>query len=389
MRVTTLPFSRPTIEQDEIDAVEAVLRSGWLTTGARCAELETAFCERLGAPHAISVSSATAGLHLALVALDLGPEDEVIVPSLTWATTANVVELLGARTVFADVERDSLNLDPADVARRMTERTRAVVPVHFAGQPVDLDALRPLTRDRGISLVEDAAHALGTSYKGREIGSTGELAVFSFHPIKNVTTGEGGIAIVHDESLAERIRLLRFHGVSKNAWARYETGGTPQYDVLEPGLKHNLTDIQAALGICQLRKLDRFNARRRELAERYDKLLLEIPELEPLARVPYSHGHAWHLYVVRLNLEEVEFDRNAFMLALGERGIGTGLHFLPLHETTWYRRKYGLASGSLPNTEYNGERMLSLPLYPLLTEEDQDDVLEAIRQVLRRHRRRR
>jgi UDP-4-amino-4-deoxy-L-arabinose-oxoglutarate aminotransferase len=387
MRDRPLAFSRPSLEAEELEAVSEVLRSGWITTGPRVAEFEALFRERLSAPHAIAVSSATAGLHLAMLALDLAPGDEVIVPSLTWPSTANVVELCGGRPVFADVQLDTLNLDPDHVKRCLTARTRAIVPVHFAGQPADLDALRSLAAERGIPVIEDAAHAVGAAHRGVEIGAGGEIVVFSFHPIKNVTTGEGGMVVCRDDARAERIRLLSFHGVSKNAWSRYERGSPPQYDVLEPGFKYNMMDIQAALGLCQMRKLERFNRRRAELAARYDALLREVPEIQPLGRVDYPVVHAWHLYVVRLDLDAVDLDRNAFIQALGQRRIGAGLHFLPLHLTRWYRERYGYARGHLPSTEYNGDRILSLPLHPGLADSDVDDVVEALRDAIAIHRR--
>jgi UDP-4-amino-4-deoxy-L-arabinose-oxoglutarate aminotransferase len=383
-----LPFSSPTLEDDEIEAVAGVLRSGWITTGPRVAEFEALFRERLGAPHAIALNSATAGLHLAVASLDLEPGDEVIVPSLTWAATANAVELCGGRPVFADVERDTLNLDPDDVKRRLGPRTRAIIPVHFAGQPADLAALRALAAERGIPLIEDAAHALGASHRGVEIGASGDVVVFSFHPIKNVTTGEGGMLICRDQQRAQRIRLLSFHGVSKGPTGRYAGGSSPDYDVLEPGFKYNMMDIQAALGLCQMRKLERFNRRRAELAARYGALLREVPELAPLARADHPVKHAWHLYVVRLDLDAVTLDRSAFMRALAERKIGSGLHFLPLHLSHWYRKRYGHARGDLPQTEYNGERIFSLPLYPGLRDEDVDLVVWALRDVIDAHRRR-
>src|SRR5262245_39183219 len=388
MRDRPLAFSRPSLGAQEIEAVSDVLRSGWITTGPRTAEFEALFRERLSAPHAIAVSSASAGLHLAMASLDLTPGDEVILPSLTWPSTANAVELCGGRTVFADVDRDTLNLDPEDVERRLGSRTRAIVPVHFAGQPADLDALRSLADERGIPVIEDAAHAVGASYRGVEIGASGEVVVFSFHPIKNVTTGEGGMVVCRDDARAARIRLLSFHGVSKNAWTRYERGGPPAYDVLEPGLKYNMMDIQAALGLCQMQKLESFNRRRAELAARYDALLRDVPEIRPLGRVSYPVVHAWHLYVVRLDLDAVRIDRNGFMQELGERGIGTGLHFVPLHLTSWYQKRYGQVRGDLPRTEYNGDRIFSLPLHPGLSESDVDDVVAALRDALAAHRRR-
>jgi len=384
VRNTFLKFSHPTLGDDEINEVVDSLRSGWITTGPKVARLEELFRERLGGKHAIAVSSATAGLHLAVAALDLEPGDEVIVPPITWAATANVVELCGGRVVFADVDPETLCLDPGDVAGRITERTRAILPVHYAGQPADLDALRALAADRDIAIIEDAAHAVGTVYKDVEIGAADSTAVFSFHPIKNITTGEGGMIVCGDDALAERMRRLRFHGVSREARNRYQRGGVPEYDVIEPGFKYNMMDIQAAIGIHQLAKLDAFNARRRELAERYGRLLADVPAVKPLGFVPYDAVHAWHLYVVRLDLDAVTLRRGEFMQALQEENIGTGLHFPALHVATYYREKYGAV---LPHAEEAGERIFSLPLYPLMTEDDQDDVVDAIQRVATQYRR--
>ena len=382
-----LPFSRPTIEDEEVAEVMDSLRSGWITTGPKVTQFEEMFCERLGVERAIAVNSATAGLHLAVATLNLNPGDEVIVPPLTWASTANVVELCGGRVVFADVDPGTLCLDPEDVAQRVTERTRAIIPVHYAGQPVDLDAFRSLAEEKDLALIEDAAHALGASYREVEIGASGDVVVFSFHPIKNITTGEGGMIICRDGALADRLRLLRFHGVSKDAWRRYHRGGAPQYDVIEPGWKYNMLDIQAALGLHQLEKLERFNARRRELAGRYARLLENVPEITPLGRVRYPAVHAWHLYVVRLDLSSVELDRNEFMLALQEENIGTGLHFPALHLSKYYREKYGYKPGQLPHAEKASECIFSLPLYPLLREQDQDDVVNTLKRVIAATRR--
>jgi len=285
------------------------------------------------------------------------------------------------------VNPDTLCLDPEDTARCITDRTRAIIPVHYAGQPADLEPLRRLAEAHGLMLIEDAAHALGTAYRGVEIGASGDLVVFSFHPIKNITTGEGGMILCHDDALADRLRLLRFHGVSKDAWKRYHRGGVPQYDVIEPGYKYNMLDLQAAIGIRQMAKLERFNARRRQLAERYSQLLASVPEIAPLGIVQYPAVHAWHLYVVRLDLEAVDIGRSEFMLALQEENIGTGLHFPALHLSRYYRERYGYQPGQLPHAEAAGESILSLPLYPLLTEDDQDDVVGAIKRVIAAHRR--
>jgi len=348
----------------------------------------------LRVPHAVAVNSATAGLHVALAALGIGPGDEVITTSLTWPSTVNMVELLGARTVFADVIPGTLMIDPVDVARRITERTRAIVPVHYAGAPADLDALEAgiaeagiarAKSSRGITLIEDAAHALGTAYKGREIGAGAHTAVFSFHPIKNITTGEGGMVTTRDEKLADRMRTLRFHGVSKDAWSRYGRSASPRYEVIEPGWKYNMLDLQAALGIEQMKKLERFNGQRAELAARYGDLLADVPEVRPLERVPYDHVHAWHLFIVRLDLARLSIGRDEFMGELGKEGIGVGLHFTPVHRHRFYADKYGYRAGDLPASEAAGESIFSLPLYPLLTPEKQERVVAAIRKIVSAH----
>lgn len=383
-----LPFSRPTLGEEEIAEVVDSLRSGWITTGPKVARFETQFADRLGG-EAVAVSSATAGLHVVLHALGVGPGDEVVVPAITWASTANVVELLGARAVFADLDPETLQIDPADVARRMSERTKAVVPVHYAGAPADLDGLRRAAGE--VPVIEDAAHALGTVYRGREVGSGSLAAVFSFHPIKNVTTGEGGMVVTRDPALAERLRLLRFHGVSKDAWRRYHRGGAAGYEVVEPGYKYNMTDLQAAIGIHQMPRLDGFNDTRRRLAERYDRLLAADAAtratVRPIGRPAYPHVHAWHLYVVRLDLDVLDVGREELLAELGEENVGTGLHFPALHLAEHYRRKYGYAAGDLPHAEAAGESIFSLPLYPTLGEADQDDVVAALARVTARHRR--
>ena len=386
-RELPLAFSRPTIEDDEIAEVVDSLRSGWITTGPKVERFEALFRERLGVSQAVAVNSATAGLHLAVAALGLKPGDEVIVPAITWAATANVVELCGARTVFADVDPETLCIDPADVARRITPATRAIIPVHFAGQPADMTALDVLAAWANLTIVEDAAHALGTVHRGVEVGASGHPTVFSFHPIKNITTGEGGMVTCNDAALADRLRILRFHGVSKNAWNRFRGGGVPQYDVLEPGWKYNMLDLQAALGLRQMAKLERFNAARRELAAVYAAELSTVPELRPLGPVKYPATHAWHLYIVQLDLDAVTLDRNDFMQALHDERIGTGLHFPPVHLSSYYAGKYGYAPGSLPAAERAGERILSLPLYPLMTPADVRDVADAARRVIAAHRR--
>lgn len=386
VRSTFLPFSRPTIGREEIEEVVDSLRSGWLTTGPKVARFESLFAEWSGGREAVAVNSATAGLHVAVAALDLDPEDEVITTPITWPATVNNIELCGARTVFADVDRETLQIDPQEVEKRISPRTKAVIPVHFAGAPCDLDPLRQLTRKYGIHLIEDAAHAVGTRYKGRLVGSDSEVAVFSFHPIKNMTTGEGGMILCGDTAMAARMRRLRFHGISRDVWKRYSKGGSPQFEVDEPGFKYNMLDLQAAIGLHQFARLEEFNRRRAELSTRYDELFATIPEVRPLGRAPYPHHHAWHLYVVRLDLGAVSLTRDEFLQELQQEQIGTGFHFPAVHLQRFYRRKYGFAEGDYPNAEWNSERLFSIPLYPLLEEQDQLDVVEAIKRIVTRCR---
>jgi UDP-4-amino-4-deoxy-L-arabinose-oxoglutarate aminotransferase len=386
-----IPFCRPTLEQEEIDTVVASLKSGWITTGPKVIEFERMFRERFHQPHALALNSATAGLHVVLAALGIGPGDEVITTPLTWPATTNVVELLGAKTVFAEVLDGSLLIDPADVKRRITPRTKAIIPVHYCGAPADLDALHAAIDSSGgkgrITLIEDAAHALGTEYKGRPTGVGSDPVVFSFHPIKNITTGEGGMVMTDRADLAERMRILRFHGVQKDSWTRYASGGSPRYEVLEPGWKYNMLDLQAGLGIEQLKKLERFNHRRAELAALYLDLLKGVEEVRPLTRPAYPHVHAWHLFIVRLALDRLDVGRDEFFAELGADGIGCGLHFTPVHLHRHYAQKYGWKAGDLPVAERAGEEMFSLPLYPLLSEDDVRRVVDTMKRRVARHRR--
>jgi len=382
-----LPFSRPSIGEAEIQEVVEVLRSGWLTSGPRVQRFEADFARYVGARHAISLTSCTAALHLAMLGHGLGPGDEVVVPSMTWGATANVVELVGARPVFADVDRGTLQLTAQSVAPRLGPRTRAIVAVHFAGQACDVEALAALAEEHGALLIHDAAHAAGTEHRGRRIGSDGRTACWSFHPIKNLTTGEGGMLTTNDDALAERIRLLRFHGVSRDAWTRYGGSTSPRYETLLPGLKYNMTDIQAALGIHQLARLDGFIERRTALASLYRNALAGEEALHLPVLLPETTRHAWHLMVVALELRLLDCDRDGFMARLAERGIGTGLHFTAVHLHRYYRERYGHAEGDLPESEWASERVLSLPLFPAMTEADVGRVCEAIREVVREVRR--
>ena len=383
MRSKFLPFSRPSVTEADIAAVSDVLRSGWLTTGPKTAEFERAFCDYTGCPGAAALSSATAGMHLVLEALGIGPGDEVITPSMTWVSTVNLIVLAGATPVFVDVDRDTLMVSPESIESRVTSRTRLIVPVHFAGAPVDIEPIRELAASNNVFLVEDAAHALGTQCRGERIGSSG-TSIFSFHPIKNITTGEGGMFCSDDPQLVDRIRRLKFHGLGVDAYDRHTQGRSPQAEVLEPGYKYNMTDISAALGTSQLACVDAFNRRRAELAMRYRERLEQVDEILPLCDPPYPIKHAWHLFIVRLDTDKAGLSRDDFMRELKERNIGTGLHFRAVHLQKYYTESMGTRRGMLPNTEWNSDRICSLPLFPDMTFGDVDDVINAIKNVLKK-----
>ncbi|HVP10909.1 MAG TPA: aminotransferase class I/II-fold pyridoxal phosphate-dependent enzyme [Phycisphaerae bacterium] len=383
MRTEFLPFSRPSISEKEIAAVGDVLRSGWITTGPKAAEFEAAFRDYVGCPHAVALSSGTGGMHVAMAALGIGPGDEVVTPSLTWVSTVNLTVLAGAKPVFADVDRDTLMVTPETIEACLTPRTKLIVPVHFAGAAVDMEPIRRLAERRGIAVIEDAAHAVGTEYKGERIGRRG-ISIFSFHPIKNITTAEGGMFCCDDQVLADRVRRLKFHGLGVDAFDRRMQGRSPQAETLEPGYKYNMPDICAVLGLGQLTRLDEFIAKRTALAMRYRQRLEGMKEIRSLSDPSYPIKHAWHLFIVRLDAEQTSITRDEFMEALKRKNIGTGLHFRAVHLQKYYAETFGGKRGMLPDTEWNSDRICSLPLFPDMTFEDVDDVVDAIKDVLHR-----
>ena len=384
MRKEFLPFSRPSITEEDIEAVSDVLRSGWITTGPKTSEFEDRFKQYVGCPHAVGISSATAGMHLVLKALEIGPGDEVITPSMTWVSTVNLIVLSGAKPVFVDIDRDTLMVNPDSIQKALSERTRLIVPVHFAGAAADMDAIREIADKQGVPVVEDAAHSLGTLFKGRHVGSKG-TSIFSFHPIKNITTGEGGMFCSDDKDLVERIRRLKFHGLGVDAYDRHARGRSPQAQVMEPGYKYNMPDMCAVLGLGQLERVDRLNGKRENLAMRYLQRLSEIDEILPLSVPENTSGHAWHLFIIRLHTDKAKMSRDEFMEKLKEKNIGTGLHFRAVHQQKYYRENMPLDGGVLPHTEWNSDRICSLPLFPDMTFEDVDDVVEGIKEVLGQH----
>ncbi|HXI33810.1 MAG TPA: DegT/DnrJ/EryC1/StrS aminotransferase family protein [Gemmatimonadales bacterium] len=384
-RSSFLAFAPPVIGEEEILEVVDTLRSDWITTGPKTQRFESEFAAYLNAPAALALNSCTAGLHTALAALGIGKGDEVITTPLTFTASVNVIEHVGARPVLVDVEPDTLNLDPAAVAAAVTPRTRAILPVHYAGHPADLDAVSGIALARGLHVVEDAAHALPARYRGRLIGSGPNPVSFSFYATKNMTTAEGGMLTGAPQFL-DRARVLSLHGMSRDAWKRYGKGGNWRYEVLAPGFKYNMTDIQAALGLCQLKKLAAFQERRREVVRRYHEAFRDEDALElPVERAEVEH--AWHLYVLRLRPEVLRISRDEVIDELTARNIGTSVHFIPIHLHPFYRNKYGWKPTSFPVALENYERMLSLPLHARLSEDDVTDVIDAVRDIVRIHRR--
>lgn len=387
VRKDFLPFSTPTIEDAEINEVVDSLRSGWITTGPKVKRFEEDFKAYVGAKFAIPLSSATAGLHLTLLALGIKEGDEIITTPMTFASTVSICILCGAKPVLVDIEPGTLNIDVSKIREKITSRTVAVIPVHFAGQSCDMDPIFLLAEEFGLTIIEDAAHAAGSEYKGKKIGSLETIAIFSFHPNKNITTGEGGMVCTPDESLAEEVSLLKFHGMSREAWKRFAASGTPNYDILLPGFKYNMMDIQAAIGIHQLPKLDAFIDRRTEIASLYNRGLAAVAELALPRYAPYQQRHAWHLYTPLVRTEMLTIDRDTFMAELKKLNIGTGLHYKAIHHHSWYRENLPQPSGSLPNADYASERILSLPLFPKMTDKDAADVVAAVKDVISRCRR--
>jgi dTDP-4-amino-4,6-dideoxygalactose transaminase len=384
MRSSFLPFSKPSIGEDAIADIADSIRSGWVAMGPKTLRFEKSFGQYVGASWAMSCNSGTAGLHMAVMALGLGPGDEVITTPMTFASTVNVILFAGATPVLVDIDRHTLNISPEKIEAAITPATKAIMPVHFAGRPCDMDAIEAIAEKHHLAIVEDAAHAIGASYKGRKIGADRgprHLTVFSFHPTKNITTAEGGMVCTEDESLAEKILVLRQNGMSKGAWNRYTAAGSASYDIPFPGLKYTMTDIQAAIGNSQIKHLDEFNARRREIVDFYMRELAGIPGLILPSPVEKGNVHSWHIFTPLIDIDRLGISRSDFMARMKELNIGTALHYQALHLFSYYSKRLGLHRGSFPEAEYVSDRILSLPLFPAMTDEDMHDVVEAVRQV--------
>lgn len=385
MRDSFLSFSPPSIGDEEIAEVVDTLRSEWITTGPKTGRLEAEFAAYVGAPAALAVSSATDAMQVALAALGVGAGDEVVTTDMTFCSTVHVIEHLGATPVLVDVEPDTLCMDYRAVERAITPRTKGLLPVHLYGHPADLQPLVTLAEAKGLFVLEDAAHALPAAYHGKTIGTVGTATAFSFYATKNMTTAEGGM-LTGDQDLIGRARVWSLHGMNRDAYKRYTAEGSWYYEVVLPGFKCNMTDIQAAIGLQQLRKLPHFQRRRREVVERYQAAFSNRREFQVPVERPGTQS-AWHIYALRLNLDALSIDRNAFIHEMQRRKIGTSVHFIPVHLHPYYRDKYGFAPEDFPVALSNFRRLVSLPLHPGLSDRDVDDVIEAVLDVAERHAR--
>jgi dTDP-4-amino-4,6-dideoxygalactose transaminase len=379
-----IPFHVPQIDEEEIQSVVETLRSGWLTTGVKTKQFEEDFARYLGAKHAVAVNSCTAALHLALEAVGVEAGDEVIVPTVTFTASAEVVLYLRAKPVLVDCLPHSLNIDPDQIERAITDKTKAIIPVHFGGQPCNMGSILEIARRHRLYVIEDAAHALPAKHRGQMVGTIGDITCFSFYATKTITTGEGGMATTENPEWAARMRMMSLHGISHDAWKRYTKEGSWYYEVVSPGFKYNLTDIAAAIGVEQLKKCDDFAVARSHIAAAYNKAFASVPEILPPACAPEVQ-HAWHLYIIQLQLDHLKITRDQFIEALKERGIGTSVHFIPLHLHPYYRDTFGYVPDDFPNATQAYQRIISLPIYPRMNQADVDRVSEAVREIAQEH----
>lgn len=381
-----LPFSKPSINQAAIDDVVACIKSGWLATGPRVKQFEANLQNYLQAKHALAVTSATAGLHLALKCAGIKADDEVITTPMTFVATLNTIVHVGAKPILIDVDLNTYNIDVNKIEAAITPKTKAIMPVHFTGLPVDLDPLYEIAAKYNLRVIEDAAQAIGSYYKSRIIGSFGDVQVFSFHPNKVMTTGEGGCITTRDNELVKRMNVMRFHGIDREAWNRNSKEGSQHYDVIQPGYKYNMMDMQAALGIHQLMELDNFIAVRTKLAERYNELLVALQKAGKITlqqKPNYACKHSWYIYAILINAENAGITRDEFMQRMKECNIGTGYHYQAAHLFTYYREQFGYKRGQFPNAEVISDKIVSLPLFASMTFAEQDRVVEAMQKILK------
>lgn len=381
MRKNFLIFGSPLIEKPEIDEVVSSLKSGWLGTGPKVQKFEEMFARYKGTKFALALNSCTAALHLSLISIGIKPGDEVIVPTMTFAATANTVIHTGGIPVFADCEKETMNIDPADIEKKITSKTKAIIPVHFAGRPCNMEAIMKIARKYHLKVIEDCAHAIETEYHGKKTGTFGDLGCFSFYVTKNITTGEGGMIITNNKVYADKIRILRLHGMSKDAWKRFSDSGYKHYQIVYPGYKYNMMDLQAAIGIHQLKRINKYWQKRRRIWQQYNEAFKDLPVFIPVP-VETSTKHAYHLYTLLLDIDNLKITRDEFLEEMTKRKIGLGVHYIALHLHPFYQKAFGYKQGDFPNAEWISQRTVSLPLSPKLTNQDVDDVIKAVKEII-------
>lgn len=380
MRKEFLIFGSPLIEQPEIDEVVDSLKSGWLGTGPKVHKFEEMFRSYKGIKHAMALSSCTAALHLSMIVVGIKPGEEVILPAMTFAATANAVVYAGGVPVFADCSKETMNVDPEDIERKITKKTKAVIVVHFAGRPCEMDAIMEIAGKHGLIVIEDCAHAIEAEYHGKKTGTFGDIGCFSFYATKNIVTGEGGMAVTDNKKYADKIKVLALHGMSRDAWSRFSDEGYKHYQVVRAGFKYNMMDIQAAIGIHQLPRIDKYRERRREIWNRYNEAFKGLPVFTPAPDGPDTR-HAYHLYTLLLDCDNLKLTRDEFLNGMTKQNIGVGVHYIALHLHPYYQKTFGCKRGDFPNAEWVSDRTVSIPLSAKLTDQDAEDVIEAVKNV--------
>ncbi len=376
-----LPYGTQYLDEKEINEVVDSLKSNWITTGPKMKLFEEKFRDFRGSKYAVAVNSGTAALHISTSSIDINPGDEVITTPMTFVASANCVVYRGGTPILADIKKDTYNIDSEEIKKNISPKTKAIIPVHFAGQPCDMDEIREVAEENNLFVIEDAAHAIDAEYKGRKIGNISDLTVFSFHPVKNITTAEGGMVTTNNEDLYEKLLMFRTHGISRDAVNRFGKEGDYYYDMQYLGFRYNLSELHSALGIRQLDKLDSFQKRRREIVRIYDKELSEY-ELITCPYVKKNVKHSWHLYVIQINIEKLKVDRDYIFKALRRENIGVNVHYIPIHYHSYYQEKFNLKKGILPNSEFLFPRLLTIPLFPKMSDNDVNDVIFALKKVL-------
>ncbi len=385
IRKEFLPYGTQWLDEKEIDEVVDSLKSNWITTGPKMRKFEEKFKQFKGSKYAVAVNSGTAALHISTSSINIKPGDEVITTPMTFVASANCVVYRGGTPIFADIKKDTYNIDPKEIEKKITKKTKAIIPVHFTGQPCDMDEIREIAMNHDLYVIEDAAHAIDGEYKGKKIGNISDLTTFSFHPVKNMTTAEGGMVTTNNEEINEKLLMFRTHGISKDAKKRFGKSGGFFYDMQYLGFRYNLSELHASLGIQQLGKLESFQKRRRELVKIYNKELIDIDEIT-IPFVKKNIKHSWHLYVIQIDLNKLKVDRDHIFRALREENIGVNVHYIPVHYHSYYKKKFGLKRGILPNVEWLFPRILTIPLFPRMSNDDVYDVINALEKVIKYYR---